>query len=184
MSSASWLPARTRRSGRRSLARCGNALKPNGKVLLAEPYVGDRLEENLNAIGPHVLRLVGHGVRTRFAGGRACPRCAGRRRAPAQGGGSLLAWIPQIERFAILTECADRLGAGWHIRHEHRPLQCLRLRCLRVTASELRQRGNRPAAVGSAPRYSRLRPFVQAISIGRRPLAETVWPAKALAQAE
>jgi SAM-dependent methyltransferase len=34
-----------------ALARCRAALKPDGKVLLVEPYAGDRLEENLNPIG-------------------------------------------------------------------------------------------------------------------------------------
>jgi SAM-dependent methyltransferase len=34
-----------------ALARCRTALKPDGKVLLVEPYAGDRLEENLNPIG-------------------------------------------------------------------------------------------------------------------------------------
>lgn len=34
-----------------ALARCRQALKPKGKVLLVEPYAGDRLEENLNPIG-------------------------------------------------------------------------------------------------------------------------------------
>ena len=32
-------------------ARGRKALKPDGKVLLVEPYAGDRLEENLNPIG-------------------------------------------------------------------------------------------------------------------------------------
>jgi len=34
-----------------ALARCRKALKPDGKVLLVEPYAGDQLEENLNPIG-------------------------------------------------------------------------------------------------------------------------------------
>jgi SAM-dependent methyltransferase len=34
-----------------ALARCRKALKPDGKVLLVEPYAGNRLEENLNPIG-------------------------------------------------------------------------------------------------------------------------------------
>jgi hypothetical protein len=34
-----------------ALARCREALKPDGKVLLVEPYAGDRLEENLNPVG-------------------------------------------------------------------------------------------------------------------------------------
>ncbi|MGE5148261.1 MAG: class I SAM-dependent methyltransferase, partial [Candidatus Eiseniibacteriota bacterium] len=34
-----------------ALRRCRAALKPDGKVLLVEPYAGDRLEENLNPIG-------------------------------------------------------------------------------------------------------------------------------------
>ncbi|HUO89446.1 MAG TPA: class I SAM-dependent methyltransferase [Rhizomicrobium sp.] len=34
-----------------ALACCKKALKPDGKVLLVEPYAGDRLEENLNPIG-------------------------------------------------------------------------------------------------------------------------------------
>ena len=34
-----------------ALARSRKALKPDGKVLLVEPYAGDRLEENLNPIG-------------------------------------------------------------------------------------------------------------------------------------
>ncbi|MBS0237239.1 MAG: class I SAM-dependent methyltransferase [Proteobacteria bacterium] len=34
-----------------ALASCRRALKPDGKVLLVEPYAGDRLEENLNPIG-------------------------------------------------------------------------------------------------------------------------------------
>lgn len=34
-----------------ALARCRRALKPDGKVLLVEPYAADRLEENLNPIG-------------------------------------------------------------------------------------------------------------------------------------
>jgi 2-polyprenyl-3-methyl-5-hydroxy-6-metoxy-1,4-benzoquinol methylase len=34
-----------------TLARCRKALNPGGKVLLVEPYAGDRLEENLNPIG-------------------------------------------------------------------------------------------------------------------------------------
>jgi SAM-dependent methyltransferase len=34
-----------------ALARCRKALKPDGKVLLVEPYAGDRLEENLNPMG-------------------------------------------------------------------------------------------------------------------------------------
>jgi SAM-dependent methyltransferase len=34
-----------------ALARCREALKPDGKVLLVEPYANDRLEENLNPIG-------------------------------------------------------------------------------------------------------------------------------------
>ena len=34
-----------------ALVRCRQALKPDGKALLVEPYAGDRLEENLNPIG-------------------------------------------------------------------------------------------------------------------------------------
>ena len=34
-----------------ALARSRKALKPDGKVLLVEPYAGDRLEENLNPVG-------------------------------------------------------------------------------------------------------------------------------------
>ena len=34
-----------------AVARSRKALKPDGKVLLVEPYAGDRLEENLNPIG-------------------------------------------------------------------------------------------------------------------------------------
>ena len=34
-----------------ALTRCRKALKPDGKILLVEPYAGDRLEENLNPIG-------------------------------------------------------------------------------------------------------------------------------------
>ncbi|MEO8484148.1 MAG: class I SAM-dependent methyltransferase, partial [Acidobacteriota bacterium] len=34
-----------------ALARARQALKQDGKVLLVEPYAGDRLEENLNPIG-------------------------------------------------------------------------------------------------------------------------------------
>ena len=34
-----------------ALMRCRKALKPDGKVLLVEPYAGDRREENLNPIG-------------------------------------------------------------------------------------------------------------------------------------
>jgi SAM-dependent methyltransferase len=34
-----------------ALAQCRKALKQGGKVLLVEPYAGDRLEENLNPIG-------------------------------------------------------------------------------------------------------------------------------------
>jgi 2-polyprenyl-3-methyl-5-hydroxy-6-metoxy-1,4-benzoquinol methylase len=34
-----------------ALKRCRTALKPDGRVLLVEPYAGDRLEENLNPIG-------------------------------------------------------------------------------------------------------------------------------------
>ena len=34
-----------------ALARCRKALKPGGKVMLVEPYAGDRLEENMNPIG-------------------------------------------------------------------------------------------------------------------------------------
>jgi SAM-dependent methyltransferase len=34
-----------------ALTRCRTALKPDGKVLLVEPYAGDRLDENLNPIG-------------------------------------------------------------------------------------------------------------------------------------
>jgi SAM-dependent methyltransferase len=34
-----------------ALSRCREALKPDGKVLLVEPYANDRLEENLNPIG-------------------------------------------------------------------------------------------------------------------------------------
>jgi SAM-dependent methyltransferase len=34
-----------------ALACCRKALKPDGKVLLVEPYANDRLEENLNPIG-------------------------------------------------------------------------------------------------------------------------------------
>ncbi len=34
-----------------ALERCRTALKPEGKVLLVEPYAGDRLEDNLNPIG-------------------------------------------------------------------------------------------------------------------------------------
>lgn len=34
-----------------ALARCRQALAPHGKVLLVEPYAGDRLEDNLNPIG-------------------------------------------------------------------------------------------------------------------------------------
>lgn len=34
-----------------ALASCRRALKHDGKVLLVEPYAGDRLEENLNPIG-------------------------------------------------------------------------------------------------------------------------------------
>ena len=34
-----------------ALARCRDGLKKDGKVLLVEPYAGDRLEENLNPIG-------------------------------------------------------------------------------------------------------------------------------------
>ena len=35
----------------RALVQCHKALKPDGKVLLVEPYAGDQLEENLNPIG-------------------------------------------------------------------------------------------------------------------------------------
>ena len=34
-----------------ALVRCRGALKADGKVLLVEPYAGDRLEDNLNPIG-------------------------------------------------------------------------------------------------------------------------------------
>jgi SAM-dependent methyltransferase len=34
-----------------ALAQCRKALKPDGRVLLVEPYAGDRLEENLNPVG-------------------------------------------------------------------------------------------------------------------------------------
>ena len=34
-----------------ALAHCHKALKPDGKVLLVEPYAGDALEENLNPVG-------------------------------------------------------------------------------------------------------------------------------------
>jgi SAM-dependent methyltransferase len=34
-----------------ALARCRKALRSDGKVLLVEPYAGDRLEENLNPVG-------------------------------------------------------------------------------------------------------------------------------------
>jgi 2-polyprenyl-3-methyl-5-hydroxy-6-metoxy-1,4-benzoquinol methylase len=34
-----------------ALARCRQVIKADGKVLLVEPYAGDRLEENLNPIG-------------------------------------------------------------------------------------------------------------------------------------
>jgi 2-polyprenyl-3-methyl-5-hydroxy-6-metoxy-1,4-benzoquinol methylase len=34
-----------------ALARCRKGLKPDGKVMLVEPYAGDWLEENLNPIG-------------------------------------------------------------------------------------------------------------------------------------
>jgi SAM-dependent methyltransferase len=34
-----------------ALTRCARALKPDGKVLLVEPYANDRLEENFNPIG-------------------------------------------------------------------------------------------------------------------------------------
>ena len=34
-----------------ALKRCRTALRPDGKVLLVEPYAGDRLEDNLNPIG-------------------------------------------------------------------------------------------------------------------------------------
>ena len=34
-----------------ALARCRQALKPDGTVMLVEPYAGDRLEHNLNPIG-------------------------------------------------------------------------------------------------------------------------------------
>jgi SAM-dependent methyltransferase len=34
-----------------ALARCREGLKSDGKVLLVEPYAGDRLEENMNPIG-------------------------------------------------------------------------------------------------------------------------------------
>jgi len=34
-----------------ALAACRKALKPDGKVLLVEPYAGDRLEANLNPVG-------------------------------------------------------------------------------------------------------------------------------------
>ena len=34
-----------------ALTRCREALKPDGRVLLVEPYAGDLLEENLNPIG-------------------------------------------------------------------------------------------------------------------------------------
>lgn len=34
-----------------ALARCRKALKPDGRVMLVEPYAGDRLEENLNPVG-------------------------------------------------------------------------------------------------------------------------------------
>jgi SAM-dependent methyltransferase len=34
-----------------ALARCRKGLKSDGKVLLVEPYAGDRLEENMNPIG-------------------------------------------------------------------------------------------------------------------------------------
>jgi SAM-dependent methyltransferase len=34
-----------------ALAQCRKALRPDGKVLLVEPYAGDRLEENLNPVG-------------------------------------------------------------------------------------------------------------------------------------
>jgi 2-polyprenyl-3-methyl-5-hydroxy-6-metoxy-1,4-benzoquinol methylase len=34
-----------------ALVRCREALKPDGKVMLVEPYANDRLQENLNPIG-------------------------------------------------------------------------------------------------------------------------------------
>ena len=34
-----------------ALSRCRAALKPDGKVLLVEPYAGTRLEDNFNPIG-------------------------------------------------------------------------------------------------------------------------------------
>ena len=34
-----------------ALKRCKQTLKPDGKVLLVEPYAGDQLEENLNPVG-------------------------------------------------------------------------------------------------------------------------------------
>jgi SAM-dependent methyltransferase len=48
-SSASWTACTIYPVG--ALVRCRDALKSDGKVLLVEPYAGDRLEENLNPIG-------------------------------------------------------------------------------------------------------------------------------------
>src|SRR5262245_61792112 len=70
-----------------ALARFRKALKPDGKVLLVEPYAGTAGREP-EPDRPHVLRRVGHGVHAELAvaGGRARPRCSGGRGAPAQGG--------------------------------------------------------------------------------------------------
>jgi SAM-dependent methyltransferase len=79
-----------------ALARCRKALKADGKVLLVEPYAGDRLEENLNPIGR--MFYAASAMACTVAGGRARPRCAGGRRASAQGGAGSRVFQPAARR--------------------------------------------------------------------------------------
>ena len=52
------LPARHGRPGRRGPPRASGAEADGGTVLLVEPFASDQLDENLNPVGPAVLRGV------------------------------------------------------------------------------------------------------------------------------
>ena len=59
-----------------ALARCRATLKPDGKVLLVEPYAGDRLEENLNPVGRMYYAASAMACAcARSRGNRAFPTC-------------------------------------------------------------------------------------------------------------
>ena len=70
-----------------ALVRTRKAIKGDGKVLLVEPYDGDRLEENLNPIGRMYYAASAMACTTNSLSRRSGSASVRRRRgAPAQGG--------------------------------------------------------------------------------------------------